>query len=202
MMSPSAPTTTVNSVKSIINSYQQTTAQLLDPRSSSDFSELIAKKAAEKRAKFQESKPLTSNAVTFNMSDMASGGGGGGGMVTTKFIDDSVGSLCSSLSRALPVTAAAALFSEKDEEDTASLNSNKTDMNSNRNESFINTASKLLERVKQQQHQQHHSISNNSDIDMSSSSCSSSKTSSLANTPSATLLKKQPISNENNNFNF
>lgn len=37
---------------------------LMDPRSSSDFSELIAKKAAEKRAKFQETKP-TLNAVTF-----------------------------------------------------------------------------------------------------------------------------------------
>ena len=52
-------------VKSIINNYQQTTQQLLDPRTSSDFSELIAKKAAEKRAKFQETKPLISNAVTF-----------------------------------------------------------------------------------------------------------------------------------------
>jgi hypothetical protein len=60
----SSASTNLN-VKSIINNYQQTTQQLLDPRTSSDFSELIAKKAAEKRAKFQESKPLISNAVTF-----------------------------------------------------------------------------------------------------------------------------------------
>jgi len=46
------------------------------------------------------------------------------------------------------------IFSERDEDESASLN--KSEMNSNRNESFINTASKLLERVKQQQQ---HSIS-------------------------------------------
>lgn len=53
-----------NNVKSIVNNYQQSQIQLLDPRSSSNFSELIAKKAAEKRAKFQENKP-SANAVTF-----------------------------------------------------------------------------------------------------------------------------------------
>ena len=37
---------------------------LIDPRSSSEFGALIAKKAAEKRAKFQETRP-TANAVTF-----------------------------------------------------------------------------------------------------------------------------------------
>ncbi len=37
---------------------------VIDPRTSSDFSALIAKKAAEKRAKFQETKPSV-NAVTF-----------------------------------------------------------------------------------------------------------------------------------------
>ena len=39
-------------------------SQVVDPRSSSDFSALIAKKAAEKRAKFQETKPSI-NMVTY-----------------------------------------------------------------------------------------------------------------------------------------
>lgn len=47
-------------VKSMITNYQK----LSDPRSSSDFGALIAQKAAEKRAKFQEAKP-TANTVTF-----------------------------------------------------------------------------------------------------------------------------------------
>jgi hypothetical protein len=38
--------------------------QVVDPRTSSDFSQVIAKKAAEKRAKFQETKP-TVQAVTY-----------------------------------------------------------------------------------------------------------------------------------------
>ncbi len=53
-------TNTSKNVKSMITNYQK----LSDPRSSSDFSALIAQKAAEKRAKFQEAKPTT-NAVTF-----------------------------------------------------------------------------------------------------------------------------------------
>lgn len=53
-----------NNVRSIVNNYQQSQIQLLDPRLSSDFSSLIAKKAAEKRAKFTENKP-SANAVTF-----------------------------------------------------------------------------------------------------------------------------------------
>ena len=64
-ITPTAPVQArTNNVKSIVNNYQQSQIQLLDPRSSSDFSELIAKKAAEKRAKFQENKP-SANAVTF-----------------------------------------------------------------------------------------------------------------------------------------
>ncbi len=60
------------SVKSIVNTYQaqqqvQQQSASADPRMSSDFSALIAKKAAEKRAKFQETvRPLTVNAVTYN----------------------------------------------------------------------------------------------------------------------------------------
>jgi hypothetical protein len=45
------------------NNYQQTTQQLLDPHTSSDFSEL-EKKEAEIKAKFQETKTPNSNAVT------------------------------------------------------------------------------------------------------------------------------------------
>jgi hypothetical protein len=61
----SIPSTSINgNVKSIINIYQQ--SQIIsDPRCSSDFGELIAKKAAEKRAKFQDVKPSSPNAVTF-----------------------------------------------------------------------------------------------------------------------------------------
>ena len=57
-------TPTSCNVKSIINIYQQS-QMISDPRSSSDFGELIAKKAAEKRAKFQDLKPAGPNAVTF-----------------------------------------------------------------------------------------------------------------------------------------
>ncbi len=67
------------SVKSIVSTYQaqqivqqqqQPTASGNDPRMSSDFSALIAKKAAEKRAKFQENpRPITANAVTYIASD-------------------------------------------------------------------------------------------------------------------------------------
>ena len=39
-------------------------ASLIDPRTSSDFSALIARKAAEKRAKFTETKPSV-NSITF-----------------------------------------------------------------------------------------------------------------------------------------
>lgn len=53
------PTTLKTTVKTLVNTYQ-----LIDPRSSSDFGELIAKKAAEKRAKFQENKPVL-NSVTY-----------------------------------------------------------------------------------------------------------------------------------------
>ncbi len=61
-------------VKSIVNNFQQKVQHnnnLMnvsnDPRMSSDFSALIAKKAAEKRAKFMENKPMNSvaNAVTY-----------------------------------------------------------------------------------------------------------------------------------------
>lgn len=57
-----------NKVKSIVNSlqqHQQSSQVINDPRMSSDFGALIAKKAAEKRAKFQENKTPVSNAVTF-----------------------------------------------------------------------------------------------------------------------------------------
>jgi hypothetical protein len=40
-------------------------ASTVDPRTSSDFSALIAKKAAEKRAKFSETKPSSVHTVTF-----------------------------------------------------------------------------------------------------------------------------------------
>lgn len=53
------PTSLKTTVKSLVNTYQ-----MIDPRSSSDFGELIAKKAAEKRAKFQENKPVVSS-VTY-----------------------------------------------------------------------------------------------------------------------------------------
>lgn len=62
---PSMPNTSTQSVnlkttvKTLVNTYQ-----LIDPRSSSDFGELIAKKAAEKRAKFQENKPVL-NSITY-----------------------------------------------------------------------------------------------------------------------------------------
>ena len=46
------------------NLISPTGGTVIDPRTSSDFSALIAKKAAEKRAKFQETKPSV-HAVTF-----------------------------------------------------------------------------------------------------------------------------------------
>ena len=70
VLASSSSTKVTSSVKTIVNSLQQQQQQhqskSIDPRMSSDFGALIAKKAAEKRAKFQENmKPPVSNAVTF-----------------------------------------------------------------------------------------------------------------------------------------
>ncbi len=51
-------------VKHSNNNNNNNSNNVVDPRLSSDFGALIAKKAAEKRAKFQETKPSV-NAVTF-----------------------------------------------------------------------------------------------------------------------------------------
>ncbi|CAF0767841.1 unnamed protein product [Brachionus calyciflorus] len=127
--------------KNTVNNYQ-----LIDPRLSSDFSELIAKKAAEKRAKFQENKPSL-NSVTYQPDG-------------TKIVNTNTNKLGDDGS----VKKAIANFQMKNLNNNSSLtsttqtpnqnnNEQETDMNQNQ-ESFINTASKLLEKVKQHQQQQ------------------------------------------------
>ncbi|RNA43764.1 hypothetical protein BpHYR1_031297 [Brachionus plicatilis] len=127
------PATLKTTVKSLVNTYQ-----LIDPRSSSDFGELIAKKAAEKRAKFHENKPVLSS-VTYQPD---------GTKVVNAFKPNE--ELSVKNNTALLHKANAQLANDSAQA-TGQNNDSESEMNPNQ-ESFITTASKLLEKAKQKQH--------------------------------------------------
>lgn len=177
-----------NNVKSIINIYQQS-PQIIDPRTSSDFGALIAKKAAEKRAKFQDLKPQILNAVTFqdgskiftNSISQPSNNRNPNNNKVEKIYQSTNMLILKNNNDLLPkkYTHSSTLNlvnfnyhhdnnnaylvnnnnASSNNNDNLSNEDNKdsisTDMNVNRNESFINTAAKLLERAKQQHQNQH-----------------------------------------------